>query len=513
MCTVTPVNIFDLETSSTEKLTDRFSSLKLNGETVLSVFGGLVKVEGAASYLHENTDFENSVQFSLIQKQRTSNEELNLYDKDLKKYIGTNFINSEVTHIVIRIERGANVCMSVKYNLFDSKQKEEIKGNLRGEMEKFKIVLKAAIAGEKSSKNFTKNTGLEIKIHADVAPPQFTAPQTLEEAINTFKEIHQCVTRSEGKQGIPLTYYLLDVREFIRIFNLTISYDSIYKEIRNKIVANVINMIDRLAIQSQKVQDLKKDVQNKAIPPHLQQGILTYCEDCEKEERSIRESLVQLLPKARSEDEEAETSLLELPFKFNASSLSEEKITKCYSDNKAAVRGISLFKLLTQKKIFFLDGQDDFNSFRHNQPYSILILFYSLTHLSDDDIWRETLDIFIKQSESGKYRAVAFCTDGREEVLQAEKINESNKIASWENNTYVIRDLYNDVQKLKHINFAYPIGNFENLATSFKNTVYARFRCPNLGCNLEKENYVKWTCKKCCDVLEYDVKQKVLICM
>ena len=110
---------------------ETLDNLNIEASLKIGLMAGLFKLEGSAKYLQQTKTDSNIVRVTFIYKAITKQEDLLVSSKDLHEYFSSYaFENSDVTHVVIGIQWGANVAATFERTVEKRNEVERIEGTL-----------------------------------------------------------------------------------------------------------------------------------------------------------------------------------------------------------------------------------------------------------------------------------------------------------------------------------------------------------------------------------------------
>jgi len=289
---------------SASSLKEKLENLDIKGELKLSILSGMVELRGSAKYLnHEKTSYK-SVESSLLYKLSTVYERLELYNTELKSYISDDALRqTTATHVVIQIYYGANCAITVTDKNSESKEQNEVEGNLKVHLEKLKNLLSATAYVEagyekKETEIWSK---FSIDIFGDILPDKF--PHSVDGALSMLKDMEQLVRKYNNGKGKPLKFVMMPLcspffQEYLGLKTKSLNVS----DLGEGQITRVIKLLDHITELRQKVHDYVVDLNNhsRCVRSTERQEARSLEDSLEVEQGDIKCELVPLLKDVRS---------------------------------------------------------------------------------------------------------------------------------------------------------------------------------------------------------------------
>ncbi|KAH3760727.1 Stonustoxin subunit alpha [Pelomyxa schiedti] len=177
-----PMDTIETSLEIENKLTDRLKFMHVSAELQLSVLSGLVKVEGAASYLNEDLSSSQVARVVYSIDATTKSVSLTMDHLSAIQEKGVVSPESPITHIITSVIYGVKGILVFEMQVDKSHTKEEIEGSLKLHVEKFAAFSVDAKA-DVSIRDHSSIDASKITIHlsGDIIPT--TPVTTFESAI------------------------------------------------------------------------------------------------------------------------------------------------------------------------------------------------------------------------------------------------------------------------------------------------------------------------------------------
>jgi hypothetical protein len=213
---------------ASDKLTEKFGNLDVNGSLKISVLLGMVEPKGSAVYLNQKKSHFRESSTHVICQYRTAIKELTMNQLDEGKIrfpdIARTGNNGTATHVVTKIQYGANVTFTFTKRFESDEDEQKVSGELNIRANKLINALNTMVSdvNAKSSGTSSRNENdIECHFQADFQLPQnVKTPTTYEEAIEFARQLIQASCQSmtkdatDGNQplGVPIAVWLYPLR-------------------------------------------------------------------------------------------------------------------------------------------------------------------------------------------------------------------------------------------------------------------------------------------------------------
>lgn len=207
---------------------EKFERMGVGAELGGSILAGLVELGGCGCYLGETRESNQILQAALHYKITSVQERLDFVSSQIKNCLALTVLeNSEVTHVVIGIEWGAQSVVTVRHWLLDSIERSKVDGRFRTEVEKFKLAVESlrSVSLEHSDGQREEEFSLEITAYSDIMAAGFT--------MDNFKEAYEFIAMTgsnnikyeNGGKGNPVVYTLFPVEMLSLFLPVQVSID------------------------------------------------------------------------------------------------------------------------------------------------------------------------------------------------------------------------------------------------------------------------------------------------
>ena len=135
----------NIKFTSDNSLDNKFTMMDISASLKLSILGGLFKLEGSGKYFEDSKKTSKSEKVTMIQSASTCYEALSITDKKMNDSINWDVLDKvEATHVVVGIQWGGDVFVSVENQESEEGENEKVEGHLGIEFNK----LAFAISGQ-----------------------------------------------------------------------------------------------------------------------------------------------------------------------------------------------------------------------------------------------------------------------------------------------------------------------------------------------------------------------------
>jgi len=285
---------------------EKLQKLNVTSDLQLSVLAEMCQPSGAAKFLREKKESFKSVEHTLIYNIQTVTEYLELSHEQVKSCISEEAMqHPTATHVVIGIDWGANCAVTVTDQNKENKNKQEVGGNLKLQLDKLQALVKtAANVGADYTQDTTDNQeNFSFQIFGDVIPEE--CPYSLDGAQALMDKIPQLIKNSNDGKGKPLTYVMLPLSSLPQ--NESQTHQTV-RHIGKTWSQKVVRLFDRITELRQKVHDYFEEITNYSdcVTSNELEEARRIKDDLETQESQTEEKLAELLEKIRSAKEDVE---------------------------------------------------------------------------------------------------------------------------------------------------------------------------------------------------------------
>lgn len=343
------------------------SLLDLEAEVKLSFMGGLVELEGAATYL---SDKKTSLKQSRITLQYSSTSYFETLTMDQIKNIQHPdvFENKDATHVVTEITYGADAYFIFDRLVSDDESMTEVSGNMEVVIKSIPISGSASFNAEAAEKAGTDK--FACKFHGDMHLE--SNPSTFNEAVKLYRDLPQQLDKNAPISKIIVLTPLSELEKLQKGRPL----DRIVRSLSSNLISRVESAVDRLHERELRINDL------------LASGVCSKFHDIQAEVSEVRdlfstfktrffEKLKPIIPKIRREEaelSELEAVISELEEPLYGSSL-EAYLRKKESEEEQLTRCLKNFEKVSRIKFDTPKSNSSLISLKANTDFDTVICF------------------------------------------------------------------------------------------------------------------------------------------
>ncbi|CAJ0945868.1 unnamed protein product, partial [Mesorhabditis belari] len=240
---------------------------------------GLVHVAGPSKFLEEKPCKANHLNYMIVERAMSAIEKMKIAEPKLWSRLLTESLNdSKGTHVVVGIEWGCNVIVSLD---FDYLSLEE---------------------------------SFKVKVFTDDPNPTVASPRTLSGTLRTLQE---AAHHSDNGKRFPINYLLLDLKSLFKELKKPHEADASFKKLSKKQLERLtITMIDAESqfelieqmgrLMERRLRELSKEELNE---------FMAYDEQCATNKLTLVKAVKDLLPQARGNNEDAREEIVEISLK------------------------------------------------------------------------------------------------------------------------------------------------------------------------------------------------------
>ncbi|XP_069815355.1 stonustoxin subunit alpha-like [Dendropsophus ebraccatus] len=224
------------EVLTSDSLSNKSSTLNVSGSLKISLWSGMIDVDGSGKYLTDTKDSKKQARVILQYKRTTKFEQLNM---DHLSY--NNITHQEVfdkgiaTHVVTGILYGAQAFFIFDQELTNSEKVKDVEGKLQGIVKKI-----GELTGSVNMKDTEKKavSKLNCKFHGDFALEK--NPVTYEEAVKIYASLPSLLGEN-GEKAVPMKVWLYP------LINLDSRAARLAREISENLVFRVEDIMQQMS--------------------------------------------------------------------------------------------------------------------------------------------------------------------------------------------------------------------------------------------------------------------------
>ncbi|KAG4078616.1 hypothetical protein HA402_015206 [Bradysia odoriphaga] len=284
-----------------DTLDEKLNILSVGASAKLSILGGLIQASGSGQFISDKKQRTESVKVSIANLIKTEFEQINLTGQEERKLIDLEVLEKlDVTHVVVGIQWGGNVFISVEDSNSAGVDQQIVKGSLGGKLEM--LFASVSLDGSVSLTNeeLREYSKFSFEIYGDVLPE--VTPSTLTESVHMMKMSSQLLTEGNSGKGKAMFYELLPISVFRQLFSIQILFDSVLRTIDLATINSCIKLFEELNIVEQKINDLMADrtAFQSYIAKEKADNITIFANDFEMYKNQLQQNFAEKLVAVRA---------------------------------------------------------------------------------------------------------------------------------------------------------------------------------------------------------------------
>jgi len=266
---VTETHSSDLKISRSDTYKEKFKHLGMDSGLGASFLAGMVDVGGSGKYLKEKAKSSIYMQASLLYNITTVHEALNLHD--VKDSLAFEELEGSLgTHFVTGITWGAQCIVTAKCEASHEESWNEMAGQLKAELSKFKSVGAGGNASFQVEKEkHTFQSSFQVTVHGDVLPDSGLVPTDFEGVYQFLSNVPKYITKANNGKGMPILYTLMSLEIVPFLCQMPIRAHVTLTQLSFECLEKFVQLFDDLQAAKQKLTDYYNRIQNhhRCIPP------------------------------------------------------------------------------------------------------------------------------------------------------------------------------------------------------------------------------------------------------
>ncbi|CAF1438722.1 unnamed protein product [Adineta ricciae] len=247
---------------------ETLNNLNIEGSMKLSLLSGVLKAEGSAKYLNQTKTDSRTVRVTFTYKAKTKYEHLQISMTDLLKCVSFDaFQNPHATHCVIGITYGACVAATFEQTASNSKEAEEVQGNLAAEFKKGYIDVEGSVKMNKEDKKDSVADSMKITLSGDILIDKI--PITMKDVFDIFEKVPFMLSKLNDGKGKPIEFELYPLQRLAKVFNCELKIERMIKEVTSAVVSRIENIFEEITHAKRMFNDFvaKIDPWQEWLPP------------------------------------------------------------------------------------------------------------------------------------------------------------------------------------------------------------------------------------------------------
>lgn len=368
-------------------LSEKLTSLDVQAGFKLSVLFGLVQVSGSGKYVRDTQHSSKSVKVSVATFITTEFEQIDIAGIDGRRLIDLDILAKiDATHVVVGIQWGGNVIISVEDSNSESRDKETVVGSLAGKLELAlaSISVDGSVAIDDEQRKELSQFSFEL--YGDILPDHI--PITVVDAMVLMRNVTKMLMEGNNGKGKALSYTLLPIALFRELLSLETGINSLVAFLDTSTIDSCVKLFEELSSVELKISDLKKELNifQNYISKDKVDKINAFDNSFQLNHYDLKRNLAEHLILVRS-GKESVNSLMKVIEDAYSHDLSPNKID--FDQFLPIQAGFRFVELLFELSANVLDRMTTFNHFMSmNLNKNIYAFFYSeeFPHLSDESM-------------------------------------------------------------------------------------------------------------------------------
>lgn len=481
----------------------KFDRMGIGAELGGSILAGLVDLSGSC-YLGETRESNQIFQAALHYKMTSKQERLDFASSQVKDCLALTVLkNSEVTHVVIGIEWGAQSVVTARHWLLDSIDRTEIDGRFRTEVEKFKLAIESlrSVSLEHSDQQWGEDLSLEITAYSDLRAEGIIM-HSFQEAYEFINMMALNIKDENGGKGKPVVYTLFPVEMLSFVLPVQVTMDITASPPSAECLKKFVQLFDELRASQYKINDYWMYLsEHKSYIPESQLQAL------EERVRSTGTALEALKVKyARVlQDVRGGTDPGNLWKLLEDSTVGDSGIATVADGYRGKVEFIN--EMVSKGATYIgYNGLDPEMELSRHINLEAYVFRFSKAAMQDQHSWISNQDLLLQLLDTHRKSFVAI-VDCDATATNLEKAH----ISHYQNG----QELSGDVLELKKFlpDNCFVRYNEEGLEKDVQKPVKRRFvKIPCPGRNCSSQEVCNWICSRCLAPTEYGYSDQYIYC-
>ena len=152
-------------------LEEKFRTMDIQAELKLSIMGGLFSLDGSGKFFKDTKRSAKSAKASLISSFSTEYEQISITSTEIRNLIDQDALEQiEATHVVVGIQWGGNVFISVEDNNYNDQDKQVVEGNLNAKLQMIAAQISGNAQVKIDEKVRNELSKYNFEIYGDILP-------------------------------------------------------------------------------------------------------------------------------------------------------------------------------------------------------------------------------------------------------------------------------------------------------------------------------------------------------
>ena len=427
---------------------DKLNKFGLTEQSKISVVLEMIHLDGSNQFLKQLKSSSRVPTAALFHRITTIYQEISITDHTFQDIVDFDLLDKvNATHIVIGIQRGFKMILTIQETDIDSKGTLEIEERLGVNLQTWatKISGKASIQFTDQDKDGMKK--YKFDMNGDILFD--TTPNTLEEALNLMKNMSSVLKRGDSGEGMPLYYKLLPLSLLRSLWNKTQKPNIIVKRIEGEIIEECVKLMDKFDITNQRINDLKSDMQkyDKYIP----ERIINY-PVIPRKFYSVTVRAKSDLSKLIIQVRRGQNQSTDLVTQFQLIENNIIKPTENTIDTLTTIINVHMnfVNFLNERNVTVLNKNDNFEKILYQNSRKVIFLLYFAEEYTRDR--KDILKIFLTMKDDTQYYKESLFFAAKlginDQIDQFYQVGNLSRISQFNDFNLVIEDIdqvdYND---------------------------------------------------------------------
>ena len=490
----------------------QFEAMGIGAGLGVSILAGLAPLKGSSAYLNEKPR-SRALHAALYYTVTTISETLNLRFTGLQDCLALDQTpNSEVTHIVTKIEWGMRSIISARQYLTPTSNIAEAKSRFEFDTVKFLSAVELLQRTEHHNAvqpSLTEtHESMEITVYSDILGSDGIIMEHFQEASDFLHMMPLHIRNENGGKGMPIMYSLLP----IEILDIFLSTPRIFRASKfisppADCLTSFIRLFDDYQTSQRILDDLKRNVlvNERYLPPDLLQIICDRRRKSEIAEQTMKSQLAQKLQAVRSGSDP--TILRQLLVQHQQNEFSPKTLGNIGAPYRKSTRFIT--KAVSKGAVYLGYNGLSLDQILPRQVDSeAYVLYFSPSAMEDDSGWPANQDLLFELLQNRDAKSLVAIVDCEATKDTLEKV----RIAYHQGGQEVSSDYLEHKQFMADKCFAQC--NEQTLETrDIQKPIQRRhvtIPCPGSKCT--RAEVREWLCPRCEAPIEYGFSDQYIYC-
>ncbi|KAJ1121326.1 hypothetical protein NDU88_009439 [Pleurodeles waltl] len=411
----TPQPKTEFQIITSDRIEEKASSLGVSASLKASFLGGLVEVNGSASYLNDKKTSEKQARVSLQYSTTTIFHHLTMTHLGRQNVSYPDvFDQGTATHVVSAVLYGAQAFFVFDCDFSSSESIQDIQGNLEMMIQKIPTI---ALEGEgslkMSDKEFENTEKFTCKFYGDFSLD--SNPTTYQEAIKIYSTLPKLLGE-RGEKAVPVKVWLYPLKQ------IDPKAAQVVHDISIKLVFDVQAVLEKMSEINMQCNDLM--MHPAAITfPEIRSKVQQFQEFCKQYTLTFQKQLAETLPSIRGGKKE-ECALVNILMSqrhspFNFQSLSE------FLDDKLQEMDFVNSYITLLKDVRVIATESELNRIILN-PNTEYVVAFTFTSLKDIEPFLAALKDWLQAEFNKKVNGSKAQSDVSQKEKTKQWVSQSN---------------------------------------------------------------------------------------